>query len=60
MSLRMLQTAAESGNVFELTFTLYEENAGPYSADRSTAGLDRFHFTSTKNESKWKQKPANN
>lgn len=56
----MLQTAAESGNVFELTFTLYEENAGPYSADRSTAGLDRFHFTSTKNESKWKQKPANN
>jgi len=30
MPLRMLQAAAESGNVFELTFTLYEENVGPY------------------------------
>jgi len=33
MPLRMLQAAAESGNVFELTFTLYEENVGPYWAN---------------------------
>ena len=33
MPLRTLQTAAESGNVFESTFTLYEENVGPYSAN---------------------------
>lgn len=33
MPLRMLQTAAESGNGSELTFTLYEENVGPYSAN---------------------------
>ena len=30
MSLRMLPTTAESKSGFELTFTLYEENVGPY------------------------------
>lgn len=36
MPFRIVQTAAESGNVSELTFTLYEENAGPFSANGQT------------------------
>lgn len=57
MPLRILQTVAESGNIFELTFTLYEERAGPFSANGQTNSRTSripFHLREQREQSKTK------